>query len=158
MTPDRSLKLAAFLFNLPINRLALMPAATLHSNAEGLATFYQMLLNDGTYNGKQYLKPETIAFATSPGYEGFDHANKSYMRWGYGFHLGGVLETPEGIKGMGMGKGSSQAAFGHYGMASTIAFADPKAEVVFVFTTNGMLDDSKQRNHALLDAFWDALL
>ncbi|MCJ7694231.1 MAG: beta-lactamase family protein [Anaerolineaceae bacterium] len=156
-TPDRSLKIAAFLFNLPLNRHALMPAATLHSNAEGLAIFYQMLLNGGTFNGRQYLKPETVAFATNPGYEGFDHATKSYMRWGYGFHLGGVLKTPEGEKGMGMGKGSSQAAFGHYGMASTIAFADPGADLVFVFTTNGMLVDSKQRNRALLDALWDAI-
>jgi CubicO group peptidase (beta-lactamase class C family) len=157
VTPDRSLKLAVVLFNLPFNRCALMPAATLHSSARNLAVFYQMLLNGGEYDGKRYLKPETIEFATSPGYEGIDHAFNSYSRWGYGFHLGGKIMTPEGEEQMGMGKGSSQRAFGHFGMDSSLAFADPEADLVVAFTTNGMIKASDARVRALLDTMWDAV-
>jgi len=156
-TPDKALKLAVTLFNLPMNRCALMPAATLHSTARDLAVFYQMLLNGGAYDGKQYLKPETIEFATSPGYEGIDHSFHSSTRWGYGFHLGGKIMTPEGEKVLAMGKGSSQRAFGHFGMDSSLAFADPEVDLVVAFTTNGMIEASDTRVRALLDTMWDAI-
>ena len=156
-TPDKSLKLAVTLFNLPMNRCALLPAATMHSTARDLAVFYQMLLNRGEYDGNQYLKPETIEFATSPGYEGIDHSFHSSTRWGYGFHLGGKIMTPEGEKVMAMGKGSSQRAFGHFGMASSLAFADPETDLVVAFTTNGMIEASDERIRALLDTMWDAV-
>ena len=73
-SPDKSQQMAVMLFNAPRNRCALMPAATLHSTARDLVIFYQMLLNGGSYAGRQYLQPETVAFATSPGYEGIDHS------------------------------------------------------------------------------------
>ncbi len=157
-TTDKELRAAVALFNLPYNRCALMPAATLHSTAHDLAIFYQMLLNGGSYNRKQYLKPETVAFATSPGYEGIDHSFNGYSRWGYGFHLGGKIQTPDGEKLMGMGKGASQRSFGHYGMATSFAFADPQYDLVVAFTTSRMLKESDQRIRELLDVMWDALI
>lgn len=156
-TNENSLNTAVFLFNLPFNRAALMPAATLHSCAKDIAIFYQMLINGGIYAGKQYLKPETVAFATSEGSAGFDHALKTYQRWGYGFHLGGKIQTPEGEKSLGMGSGASQRAYGHFGMASSIAMADPDADIVFAFTCSRLIDSGKVRNRPLLDALWNAI-
>jgi len=157
-TDERQLKTAVTLFNFPHLRHALMPAATLHSSAKDLAIFYQMLLNGGTYAGKNFLVPETIAFAISEGCAGFDETTHSYHRWAYGFHLGGKIETPEGEKYLGMGSGASQSAFGHFGMASSLAFADPVADLVFMFTCSKLIDSGKVRNQPLLEALWESII
>jgi len=157
-TDERQLKTAVTLFNFPHLRHALMPAATLHSSAKDLAIFYQMLLNGGTYAGKNFLKPETVAFATSEGCAGFDETTKSYHRWAYGFHLGGKIQTPEGEKYLGMGSGASQSAFGHFGMASSLAFADPVADLVFTFICSKLIDSGKVRNQPLLEALWESII
>jgi CubicO group peptidase (beta-lactamase class C family) len=57
-----------------------------------------------------------------------------------------------------MGPGASQDAFGHYGMASCMAFADPRADLVFTFTCNRLIDNAGERNAALLSALWEAVL
>jgi CubicO group peptidase (beta-lactamase class C family) len=68
----KALKNTVRVFNLPLIRTSLMPAASLHSTARELAIFYQMLLDGGAYMGQRCLKPETIKAATSPSYEGWD--------------------------------------------------------------------------------------
>ena len=59
---------------------------------------------------------------------------------------------------MGMGKGASQRSFGHYGMASSFAFADPRYDLAVSFTTSRMLSASDQRIRELLDVMWDAII
>jgi CubicO group peptidase (beta-lactamase class C family) len=149
---------AVTVFNLPFIRRAVVPAATLNSNARGLAIFYQMLLNGGQYAGRRYVRPETIAAATALGYEGPDHTIGVNVRWAHGFHLGGVIPG-DSMTANGMGKGSTIRTFGHFGQASCMAWADPAASIVVVFLCNRLLGDAAvaARYREISDAVWDAL-
>ncbi len=141
-------------------RHAVMPAATLHSNAREVAIFYQMLLNGGQYAGRRYLRPETVAAATALGYEGLDATIGLPVRWAHGFHLGGAITLPgHPTTEPGMGKGSTVRTFGHFGQATCMAWADPDAEIAVVFLCNRLLDEAgvAARYREINDAVWDAV-
>lgn len=145
---------AARIFNQPIIRCALLPAASLHSTARELATFFQMLLNGGLYAGQQLFQAETIARATSLGYTGRDEYLQATMHWGYGFILGGKSDAFSA-----MGKGGSLRTFGGFGLGSCMVWADPDADLVVAFTCNGLLGEkNEERWMTLCNAVWDALL
>ncbi|HTO14262.1 MAG TPA: glycoside hydrolase family 3 N-terminal domain-containing protein [Edaphocola sp.] len=97
--------------------------AGLFSNAEDIGVIMQMLLNKGKYNGRQYLKPETIELFT---------IYHSSSRRGFGF------DKPEKAKGNGGPTADvcSKATFGHQGFTGTCAWADPQTGIVFVFLSN----------------------
>lgn len=153
----KSLDSAAFIFNCRLYRRALMPAASLHSTARDLAVFYQMLLNGGECAGRRYLREDTIREAITPGYEGIDHFYQLPIRWAYGFHLNQIHTNKDGTISADMGPGASLRAFGHFGMASCVVFADPEANMVFAFTCNRLLNKSGDRAQALLDTLWKAV-
>ena len=90
-----------------------------------------MLLNDGEYAGERYLKPETVQFATSLGYEGFDESINRVTRWGYGFSLGGEHTINPDIPD-GMGYGSSLDTFGHFGQRTSMVWADKRTRLVVI--------------------------
>ena len=100
--------------------------AGLFSDAYDLAMLYQMLLNGGIFNGKRYLKKETIDLFTAY------HSDVS--RRGYGF------DKPE--KDNALRKEPypsalcSPATFGHTGFTGTCVWVDPKASLVYVFLSN----------------------
>lgn len=150
-------RLPAF-YNLAIIRRALVPASSLHSTAGELAVFYQMLLNGGECNGRRFLKPETIAAATTLGYEGYDAMFDRQVRFAYGFHLGGLMPAP-GDPGPAMGHGSSIRTFGHFGNRTCMAWADPDAELVVTFTSDRLLPNRLNRGRwtEISNAVWDAL-
>ncbi len=145
-------------YNLPIIRRALVPASSLHSTAADLAVFYQMLLNGGEYAGRRYLQPETIAAATTLGYEGYDASFDRTVRFAYGFHLGGLQPAP-GDPGPTMGHGSSIRTFGHFGNRTCMAWADPNAELAVAFTSDRILANRPNRARwtEISHAVWDAL-
>lgn len=98
--------------------------AGLFSNAEDIAVIMQMLLNKGSYRGRQYFKPETVNL--------FTKYNSGISRRAYGF------DKPEKRVGDG-GPASdlaSKSAFGHQGFTGTCAWADPQTGIVFVFLSN----------------------
>jgi beta-N-acetylhexosaminidase len=100
--------------------------AGLFSNAYDIAAIMQMLVNNGSYNGNQYLKEETIKLFTS--------YQSKISRRGLGF------DKPE--KGNSErtdpypNKSVSSLAFGHTGFTGTCAWADPTNKLVFVFLSN----------------------
>jgi CubicO group peptidase (beta-lactamase class C family) len=100
--------------------------AGLFSNAYDLSLLYQMLLNGGTFNGKRFLKSETIKL--------FSAYNSSISRRGLGF------DKPE--KDNSKRKDPYPAAlassetFGHTGFTGTCVWADPKNKLVYVFLSN----------------------
>lgn len=146
---------AVCVFNLPVIRHAVIPAATLHSSAREVAVFFQMLLNQGEYAGNRLLQRETIAAATALGYEGYDATVGKLIRWGYGFHLGG----PEFTYGCGMGYKSTVRTFGFFGQRSSMVWADQDADLVVVLACNQLLSssESKTRWRVLSDAVWNAV-
>lgn len=150
-------------FNLGVMRHALIPAASIHSNARGLAVFYQMLLNGGVYAGKRLLKETTIKKAISSGYHGYEENEKGVENIAFGFYLGGkdiFLRDTQNVELPFYGSGSSEKTFGHYGLGSCMAWADTGADIVVAFTTNGLWhsDVTHQRWTDLNNAVWDALV
>ncbi len=149
---------AVYMFDSLGLRRAVIPAASLNSTARDISVFYQMLLNGGTYAGKQIVRPETIAAATRVGYEGLDAGIGFPIRWAHGFQLSGKL-TDDPKESLVMGKGSTQRTFGHFGQGSCMAWADPDAGVVVTFTCNRLLDNDRvsARWRQLSDAVWEAI-
>jgi beta-glucosidase-like glycosyl hydrolase/CubicO group peptidase (beta-lactamase class C family) len=100
--------------------------AGLFSNAYDIAAVMQMLMNGGTYNGKQYLQKETIELFTDY------HSNIS--RRGYGF------DKPEkdnkSRKEPYPTLSASPKTFGHTGFTGTCVWADPASNLVYVFLSN----------------------
>jgi CubicO group peptidase (beta-lactamase class C family) len=143
----------------PIRR-AVIPAASLNSTARELATFYQMLVNLGSYAGKQYLQAKTVEKATSLGYHGWDEINKRDTLWAYGFHLGGRKNSAsEYEEETVFGARSTQATFGHMGNRSCMAWGDMNHNLVVAFTCNRLIgyQESRQRWIELNNAVWDML-
>jgi Beta-lactamase class C and other penicillin binding proteins len=98
--------------------------AGLFANAESLAKLMQMLLNGGTYDNVQYLKPETIAQFTRK------QANDS--RRGIGW------DKPETNRSK-VNPASDYAStkcFGHTGFTGTMTWVDPHYNLVYVFLSN----------------------
>ncbi|MFH4968242.1 glycoside hydrolase family 3 N-terminal domain-containing protein [Gaetbulibacter sp. M240] len=98
--------------------------AGIFSNANDVAKIMQMYLQKGFYGGKRFLKPETI-----------DKFNTCYFceqdnRRGVGF------DKPQ-IEGDGPTCGCvSLTSFGHSGFTGTYAWADPDADILYVFMAN----------------------
>ena len=101
--------------------------AGLFSNARDLAVIMQMLLDEGTYNGVRYLKPETVRYFTSAPF-----ASSNDNRRGIGFD-----KLPLGKKGScTASKSGSMKGFGHTGFTGTFVWADPENQTIIVFLSN----------------------
>jgi CubicO group peptidase (beta-lactamase class C family) len=102
------------------------PAANggLYSTAADYARFAQMLLNNGSLDGKQYLKPESVkAMSTIQTGElktGFTDGNG----WGLGCC---VVRKPQGVSEM-----LSPGTFGHGGAWGTQCWMDPEKGVAYI--------------------------
>ena len=100
--------------------------AGLFSDAYDLAMLYQMLLNDGVFNGERYFKPETIKLFTS--------YHSEVSRRGLGF------DKPEKDNATRAepypSKSASSQTFGHTGFTGTCVWVDPKVNLVYIFLSN----------------------
>jgi beta-N-acetylhexosaminidase len=98
--------------------------AGIFSNAQDVAAIFQMLLNNGTYEGKRYFKESTVKLFTS--------YNSSISRRGYGFDKSQNNKDDGGPTG----NRASGYTFGHQGFTGTCGWADPGNGVVFIFLSN----------------------
>jgi len=100
--------------------------AGLFSNATDLAKLYLMLLNKGTWEGKQYLQASTV--------DTFTAYNTNNSRRGLGF------DKPE--KNNATSKdpypclSASPSTFGHTGFTGTCVWADPESDLLYIFLSN----------------------
>jgi len=102
--------------------------AGLFGTADDLGRIMQMLLNGGEYDGRRYLKRETIDTFNTRCYDG--------CRRGIGF------DKPL-IGGGGPVCGeTSQQSFGHTGFTGTMVWADPATGIVFIFLSNRVHPDA----------------
>lgn len=96
--------------------------AGLFSNARDLAKFAVMLLNEGTYAGKEYFKPETVRLFTTKQSDlsgrglGFDRKSEA------GFTSAGQL--------------ASNDTFGHLGFTGTSLWIDRNKNMAVILLTN----------------------
>ncbi|MCZ2392576.1 MAG: serine hydrolase [Chitinophagales bacterium] len=97
--------------------------AGLFSNANDLTKYFQMLLNKGYYGNIQFFQPQLVEKFTSRVSKGNRRAlafDKSAINGSNGPSCDCV----------------SDESFGHTGFTGTIAWADPKNEVIFIFLSN----------------------
>ena len=98
--------------------------AGLFSDANDLAVLMQMLLNKGTYGGRQFLKPETIHFYTT--------RCGDCTRRGIGFDMQQKNAKFEN----NLSQKASDETFGHLGFTGTAVWVDPKEELIYIFLSN----------------------
>ncbi len=150
--PD--LRQSAFVANHRLFRRAPIPAGSGHSTLYEHAAFYQMLLDGGVWNGRRLLSPavvELLTTPTNPDPGQMDLVLGKPTRWGHGVSLGGPPR--QGLASF-MGRASSPRAFGHGGLRSLAAWADPDRQLICLYFTNGLLSaqGSDERNIEMSDA------
>ena len=123
--------------------------AGLLSTATDYATFLQMMLNGGTFDGTRVLSRKTVESIT------VDHLDGIAFRAGQGFGLGfSIMENPAAI-----GLPASKGEFGWGGAYHSTYWVDPAEEMVVVYLTQliparGIDDHGKLRtliHQAIID-------
>ena len=107
-------------------------AEGLVSTTDDFSKFCLMLLNNGNYNGKQIIKPESIDLITSKFSEGYPIEDRAIRNLD-GFYNGlsvFVLEDPEA-----MNLGATKGIYGWGGAHSTEFWIDPKKNLFAIFMT-----------------------
>ena len=86
----------------------------------------QLLMNEGKFNGKQYLRKETIDLFTA--------YHSKFSRRGLGFDKPEKDNDtrPEPYPTFS----ASPKSFGHTGFTGTCTWADPESKLVYVFLSN----------------------
>lgn len=95
--------------------------AGLFSSADDLSKLAYLLLNDGKFGGREYLKPETIKTFTERR-SAINQRAYGYDRKSEGFSTAGELAGPN--------------SFGHTGFTGTSFWIDPDEEIAIIILTN----------------------
>jgi len=111
--------------------------AGLFSDASDVAVILQMLLQDGSYGGKEYLSPATIHEFTRVQFP------EKGNRRGLGFDKPLLNFSPDGPAC----EGASSLSFGHSGFTGTYIWADPENDLLYVFLSNRVYPNAS--NHKL---------
>lgn len=98
--------------------------AGLFSNSTDVAVVMQMLLQDGEYNGVQFINPITVKQFTTRYYK--------KNRRGLGFDMRQIPAKSAGPAS----EYASVDSFGHTGFTGTITWADPENNLLVVFLSN----------------------
>ncbi|MAT40196.1 MAG: beta-N-acetylglucosaminidase [Ectothiorhodospiraceae bacterium] len=95
--------------------------AGLFANAYDLVPYVIMMLNGGSYNGRQFFKPETVEMFT----DRQPNAGSRALGW-----------DTRSATGSSSGQYFSMDAFGHTGFTGTSIWFDPPARLTVIFLTN----------------------
>ncbi|WP_133271993.1 serine hydrolase domain-containing protein [Hymenobacter radiodurans] len=98
--------------------------AGLSSTIDDYAAFLQMLLNEGEYNGRRYLKPATVRLMTSNQIGAIEQGQNK-------FGLGFSITTPKTTEVSGLSEGSYEWG----GIFGTTYWVDPKLKIVALLYT-----------------------
>jgi len=98
--------------------------AGLFSNAYDLAELFQMLLNNGLYNGQRFLDSSTIAYFTA--------RQSNLSRRGLGFDK----PEPDFSKPSPCYDNVPLSVYGHTGFTGTCVWSDPTNKLTYVFLCN----------------------
>ncbi len=110
--------------------------AGLFGTAKDLAVLFQMLLQNGSYGGQNYLQAATV--------KEFTQRYPGDTRRGLGFDMKELNES----RAANISHLASAATFGHTGFTGTSVWADPAAELIVVFLSNRTFPDM---NNTLLN-------
>jgi len=112
--------------------------AGLFGTSNDMAVLMQMLLQDGSYGGVQFIKPETVALFTRRQYKD--------NRRGLGFDKPQLIPSEPGPAC----EEASANSFGHTGFTGTYIWADPDNELIIVFLSNRVNPDAEPNKLAQL--------
>jgi CubicO group peptidase (beta-lactamase class C family) len=98
--------------------------AGLFASVDDVAKMMQMFLNEGSYGGVRFLKPETVQL--------FTRSNSPTNRRGLGFDKPAMDSSSISP----VNKEATSSSFGHLGFTGTLAWADPEKRLVVVFLSN----------------------
>ncbi len=119
--------------------------AGLFSNANDLAVIMQMLLNEGSYGGRQYFKPTTIREFTKQQFP------QTQNRRGLLFDK----PEPDQAKPSPACKSASPKAYGHQGFTGTSVWVDPEYQLIYIFLSNRINPDAKNNKLSQLNVRTD---
>ena len=116
-------------------------AGSAASTVRDLAAFFQMLLNRGSYGGRQILSRASVAAMTRhqvddsipqimPVFRNGKRLDFEFRGGGYGY---GLFIFRAGDRFMSNGALASLSAFGHVGYGGSCVWADPEREVVGIY-------------------------
>jgi len=106
------------------------PEGGLYSTADNMFRFYQMMLNDGTYQGKRLLSKQSVkqlTRITTGDLDKGDHIENCFAALGFR-----VVREATDRRTTGLNPGS----FGHGGSGGSIIWADPTNGAVYIFMRN----------------------
>ena len=106
--------------------------AGLFSDANDIAIILQMLLNEGSYGGKQYFLPSTVREFTKVQFP------QNGNRRGIGFDKPLLHFSEDGP----VCKGASPESYGHSGFTGTYFWVDPANRLIYVFLSNRVYPDA----------------
>jgi len=123
---DGKLEEAAVMSDYDFKRSNRYPAANggLYSTAPDYARFCRMILNQGSLDGRQYLKPESVRLMTRLQTGDLKTGFTEGCGWGLGWI---VVRQPQAVTAM-----LSPGTFGHGGAYGTQAWIDPVKGVIYV--------------------------
>lgn len=103
--------------------------AGLFGNAHDLGILFQMIMQNGTYGGIQYLDKDLL---------------KLFLKKEYGLNRGLGFDYRSGSKKSD--NGISENTYGHTGFTGTCVWTDPDNQIVFVFISNRVHPTVKHNN------------
>ncbi len=106
------------------NAIYSAPEAGLYSSAADLFRFLQMLLNGGSFKGKQILARHSVELLTA------NHTGELKAGWSPGMGMGLGFQVVRNVEGMF--RLQSIGTFTHGGAWQTYYFVDPKKELIGV--------------------------
>lgn len=126
-----SFKEAAEISNTTPWHNAVIPAGNIYATAEECSRFFQMLLQDGRWEGKEILSVAAVNnLRRSHGRCRLDRTMLIPMRYSSGLMLGA---EPAGLYGPHTGK-----AYGHLGLINKFCWADPERDISVSLLTTGL--------------------
>jgi CubicO group peptidase (beta-lactamase class C family) len=117
------------------------PAGSAFGTCADLLKVLHLHLNRGVWEGKTLIKPETLKEMHTVQYSAeIDSATKAgkppaHEKWGLGILLRGTGPAQPAHGWFGMGDVETPGVFGHAGIDTIIAVADPEQDVALVFLT-----------------------
>ncbi|WP_373651471.1 serine hydrolase domain-containing protein [Schlesneria sp. DSM 10557] len=113
------------------------PGANTRGPIRELGSFYEMLLNEGQYQGRQILTPQTVAAMTARHRVGeFDLTLAHKVDFGLGVIVNSIRYGAETVP-YGYGPFCSLRTFGHGGAQSSQGWCDPERGLVVAYFFNG---------------------
>jgi CubicO group peptidase (beta-lactamase class C family) len=122
-----------------------------------LGRFYEMLLGQGTLNGRRVLLPQTVEAFTAVHRVGMmDATFKHVLDWGLGFIINSARYGAETVP-YGYGHRASPHTFGHSGYRSSVGFGDPERGLAVALVFNGTPSNERheRRVRSVLDAGYE---